>query len=160
VSDLEIALAIYWRISNYIDLSGEGGRIEAARWHSQGSRVVYLAESPSAAMLEMIVHMEFDIDDLPDEFTLLEIAIPDGLGIHPIDPSSHAEWRHMPELTRQLGSDWLASQETPLARVPSAIAPRTWNFLLNPEHPDAARASIAEVIRERFDNRLFRFGTR
>jgi len=31
---------------------------------------------------------------------------------------------------------------------------------LNPEHPDATQVQIAEVIRERFDNRLFRFGTR
>jgi len=38
--------------------------------------------------------------------------------------------------------------------------PRTWNYLLNPEHPDAKQVQIAEVIKERFDNRLFRFGTR
>ncbi len=50
--------------------------------------------------------------------------------------------------------------ETPFARVPSAIVPRTWNYLLNPLHPDAKRLEIAEVIRERFDNRLFRFGSR
>jgi RES domain-containing protein len=44
--------------------------------------------------------------------------------------------------------------------VPSAIMPRTWNVLLNPEHPDAAHVKIATVIREHFDNRLFRFGAR
>jgi len=38
--------------------------------------------------------------------------------------------------------------------------PHTWNYMLNPEHPDATQVQIAEVIRERFDNRLFRFGTR
>jgi hypothetical protein len=32
--------------------------------------------------------------------------------------------------------------------------------LLNPKHPDAKKMEIAEVIRERFDNRLFRFGAR
>jgi RES domain-containing protein len=63
-------------------------------------------------------------------------------------------------LTRQIGDAWLASLETALARVPSAILPRTWNYLLNPEHPDAKQVQIAEVIKERFDNRLFRFGTR
>jgi RES domain-containing protein len=50
--------------------------------------------------------------------------------------------------------------ETPLVRVPSAIAPQTWNYLLNPEHPDAKQVQVAEVIREQFDNRLFRFGAR
>jgi hypothetical protein len=36
--------------------------------------------------------------------------------------------------------------------------PCTWNFLLNPAHPDAPRVSVAEVLRERFDNRLFGSG--
>jgi RES domain-containing protein len=59
-----------------------------------------------------------------------------------------------------MGDAWLATLETALARVPSVIAPHTWNYLLNPEHPDAKQVVVAEVIRERFDNRLFRFGTR
>jgi RES domain-containing protein len=59
-----------------------------------------------------------------------------------------------------MGDAWLVSRESPLARVPSAIAPHTWNYLLNPEHPDAKKIEVAEVVRERFDNRLFRFGAR
>jgi RES domain-containing protein len=59
-----------------------------------------------------------------------------------------------------MGDAWLALRESPLARVPSAIAPQTWNYLLNPEHPDAKKIEVAEVVRERFDNRLFRFGAR
>jgi RES domain-containing protein len=47
-----------------------------------------------------------------------------------------------------------------LARVPSVLAPQTWNYLLNPEHPDAKMIEVAEVIKERFDNRLFRFSSR
>jgi hypothetical protein len=38
--------------------------------------------------------------------------------------------------------------------------PRTWNYLLNPEHPEASRTLVISVIHERFDNRLFRFGAR
>jgi hypothetical protein len=38
--------------------------------------------------------------------------------------------------------------------------PHTWNVLLNPEHPEAEGVKIANVIRERFDGRLFRFGAR
>ena len=70
------------------------------------------------------------------------------------------DWKEHPEFTRNLGDAWLASRESPLARVPSAIAPQTWNYLLNPEHPDAKKIEVVEVIRERFDNRLFRFGAR
>jgi len=41
---------------------------------------------------------------------------------------------------------------------PVGHSPQTWNYLLNPEHPDAKKIEVAEVVRERFDNRLFRFG--
>ena len=34
-----------------------------------------------------------------------------------------------------------------LARVPSAIMPNTWNFLLNPEHPEAGEIRIIEIAR-------------
>ena len=149
-----------WRISDYIDLSGEGGRKAGARWHTAGSRIVYLAESPMAALVETLVHLEVDSEETPDFYTLLKVSVPDGFAIRSLDPPAGAEWKQNQELTRRIGDAWLASLETPLARVPSVLAPHTWNYLLNPEHPDAAKVEVAEVIREQFDNRLFRFGGR
>ena len=73
-------------------------------------------------------------------------------------PPVRANWQNRLTGTQKIGDGWIESAETPLARVPSAILPRMWNVLLNPEHSDAARVKIATVIRERFDNRLFRFG--
>ncbi|HUV95847.1 MAG TPA: RES family NAD+ phosphorylase [Acidobacteriaceae bacterium] len=148
----------YWRISNFKDLGGEGGRRASARWHTAGSPVVYLAESPMAALVETLVHLDVDGEDIPDSYTLLRITAPEELPVQPLDPPEGNEWRQDLELTRRIGDAWLASQKTPLARVPSAMMPYTWNFLLNPEHPDAAKIEIAEVIREHFDNRLFRIG--
>jgi RES domain-containing protein len=149
-----------WRISNYVDLGGWGGKKFSSRWTSLGRRVVYFAESPTAALVETLVHLEVDSEDIPDSYTLLKISVSDDLAIKSLDPSVGTDWKQNLELTRRIGDAWLASQETPLARVPSAIAPQTWNYLLNPEHPDAKQVVVAEVIRERFDNRLFRFGAR
>jgi RES domain-containing protein len=149
-----------WRISNYIDLGGWGGKKFSSRWTSLGRRVIYFAESPTAALVETLVHLEVDSEDIPDFYTLLKILVPDSLVIQSLDPPAGSEWKQDMELTRRIGDAWLASQETPLARVPSAIAPQTWNYLLNPEHPEAKQIQVAEVIKERFDNRLFRFGTR
>jgi hypothetical protein len=111
-------------------------------------------------MLERIVHM-IDLDrnrdgNLPATFQLLQVAIPEELAIKALSTLAPADWKERPEYTQQVGDAWLASQESPLARVPSAIAPRTWN----PAHPDAKQVQVAEVIKERFDNRLFRFGAR
>ena len=122
--------------------------------------MVYLAESPAGALLEVLVHFNLDSEDIPGSYTLLQVSAPEETSVLSLDPSSEAEWRQVQELTRRIGDEWLASLKTPLARVPSAIMPHTWNYMLNPEHPDATQVQIAEVIRERFDNRLFRFGTR
>jgi RES domain-containing protein len=88
---------------------------------------------------------------------LLEIAVPDDLAIHEIRPEGD-DWRQDQRLTRELGDAWLALRKTPLARVPSAIAPHTWNVLLNPGHPDAQFVRIASVSKVRYDSRLFRIG--
>jgi RES domain-containing protein len=149
-----------WRISNHLDLSGWGGRKFSSRWSSLGKLVVYLAESPAGAMLEVLVHLKGRDEELPRTFALLKIEAPDHLVTRDILPLADADWKEHPESTQRIGDAWLVSRETPLARVPSAIMPHTWNFLVNPEHADAAQITIASVIHERFDNRLFRFGTR
>jgi RES domain-containing protein len=59
-------------------------------------------------------------------------------------------------LTRRIGDVWLKSQRSALARVPSAILPNTFNYLLNPLHPDAVRITIAEARSATIDPRLIR----
>ncbi len=148
-----------WRISEHANLNGEGGRIGTARWHTKGKPVVYLTENPASAMLERMVHFLDDEDgDLPHFYQLLEVSAPDEIQIKSLSTIMPVDWRERPEFTRQMGDAWLRSAETPLARVPSAVAPHTWNLLLNPEHPDARQVQIESVSRERFDKRLFRLG--
>jgi RES domain-containing protein len=149
-----------WRISGYPDLSGEGGLGASGRWHTEGRLVVYLAENPAGALLERIVHMTDMVEDanLPRFYQLLKITVSDELAIKPLNALAPADWKERFEFTRAIGDTWLASLETSLARVPSVLAPHTWNYLLNPVHPDAKHVEVSEVIREQFDNRLFRFG--
>ena len=147
----------FWRISSFADLSGEGGKIASARWHTQGNPAVYLAESPAGAMIEHLVHLLYTRWKVPETYDLLEVQAPEELAIKELMPLAGVDWKEDRLLTRRIGDEWLAKRETPLARMPSAIMPRTWNILLNPQHPDAQQVRIEAVIRERFDNRLFRF---
>jgi RES domain-containing protein len=149
-----------WRISSHIDLDGNGGRFFSSRWSPIGRRIVYLSASPAGAMLEILVHLQYRRGRLPETYDLLEVEVTETMAIQPLDPYSEPGWKELSGFTQQLGGDWLSSAASPLARVPSAIIPHTWNYILNPEHPDSKLARIASVIRERFDNRLFRFGTR
>ena len=146
----------FWRISNFPDLTGEGGRIASARWHTEGKPIVYLAGSPAGALLERLVHLAWrEQGTIPRTYDLLKIEGADDLGIANIDPESETQWRTDVSITRRLGDEWLAVGETAVAQVPSVIAPETWNYLLNPAHPDAQRIGIVRVTRERFDVRLF-----
>jgi RES domain-containing protein len=74
-----------WRISTFTDLSGEGGLLAPGRWHSRGHQIVYLADHPALALLETIVHLQVDAQDLPNDYKLLAIEVPDDLTIEMVD---------------------------------------------------------------------------
>jgi len=144
-----------WRISRFADLAGDGGLHASGRWHSKGRRVVYLAEHPASALLELLVHLEIDAEDFPTHFQLLEIDAPDGVAVTAVDETNlPADWRDRPSVTRALGDDWLAGSATALLRVPSAIVPATSNYLLNPSRADARKLSITAIVRAMLDRRL------
>jgi RES domain-containing protein len=146
---------IVWRISNHVALDGGGGLHAAGRWHSRGRPIVYCAESPAAALLETLVHLEIDLEDLPVRYRLLKIELPDDIAAERLDPASLPEgWTEDVTLTRRLGDAWLASRRTARLDVPSATAPETWNILLNPAHPDAARVRIIATAEHLLDPRL------
>jgi RES domain-containing protein len=139
-----------WRISNYADLSGIGGLRSAGRWHSQGRRIVYLADHPSSALLEMLVHMDRDL--IPPTYQLLRIDAPSDTATE-IVGELPPDWRTRTVVTRGIGDRWLDHAGSALLQVPSAIG-QGQNFLLNPAHADAARIKVAEIIRAPFDPRL------
>src|SRR6266568_3324332 len=145
---------VFWRISRHRDLNGSGGLKAAGRWHYAGHPVVYLAESPAAALLEVCVHTS--ANDVPPEFTLLKIEGPD-LKVSVITPDDlPRHWRSRLEVTRDLGTAWLQKNESVLLRVPSAIVPETLNCLFNPSHRQAAEFRIVEALAYPFDARLKR----
>jgi RES domain-containing protein len=141
-----------WRISNYADLSGIGGTRAAGRWHSQGRPIVYLADHPSSALLEMLVHLDRDL--IPSSYQLLRVVVPSDIAIRDVDISPN--WRTETMASRAIGDRWLDEATHALLQVPSAISARGNNFLLNPAHPDAARITVAEIIRAPFDSRLLK----
>jgi len=145
---------VLWRISRHLDLSGRGGMRAEARWHRAGNPVVYLSETPSSALLEVCVHTASN--RVPEDFTLLRIEGPD-VSVSTIPEGVLPEdWATQPGLTQELGTAWLSGNTGVLLRVPSAIVPYTWNYLLNPAHPSATEFHIAEATAWPFDGRIKR----
>ena len=145
----------FWRISDYFNLEGKGGLRASGRWSTEGRPIVYLGESPAACMVERLVHL-FEADgDLPETYKLLEIEVPEAVSIVPLAPLLDLGWKEHPEFTQRSGDECLASFASPIARVPSAVVPRTFNYLLNPLHSDSSQVRILSQTVERFDARLF-----
>jgi RES domain-containing protein len=147
-----------WRISNHASLSGDGGLYAAGRWHSRGRRIVYLADHPASALLEILVHLEVATEDLPSHYQLLGVEVSEDVATTAVEERElPPDWRAQPALTRARGDGWIAEGTSALLRVPSAIVPAGMNFLLNPAHPDATRIGIPSAERAAFDPRLMTF---
>jgi len=145
-----------WRVSNYADLSGEGGRRVAARWHDRGRPAIYLAEHPALALLETLVHLDVDPDELPSHYQLLTVEVADAVAVEEFSEAAlTANWREASQDTRMLTRAWFGERRTALLRVPSAILPAAFNYLLNPLHPDAGRIAVVARQTAAFDARLF-----
>lgn len=141
-----------WRISNFADLTGHGGRLAPGRWHAKGRAVVYCAEHPALALLEMLVHLDFS--ELPVSYQLLEIDIPDD-AITPLDTAVLSpDWAGNEAETRKLGDAWLEKGASLAFRVPSAIVPESRNYVLNPAHARMDAAVIRSVRKVPLDPRL------
>jgi RES domain-containing protein len=146
-----------WRISDFADLSGQGGLLAGARWHSRGRRIVYLADHPAAALIEVLVHLEVDAAELPDALQLLAVDAAEDIAAEAVRSDDlPAGWQQDSSFTRAVGDRWLAEGRTALLQVPSAVVPAAFNWLLNPSHADAARIEVADIIAASFDPRLAR----
>jgi RES domain-containing protein len=137
-----------WRLCRrpYADLTGEGARRRGGRWNSPGRAVVYLAEHPALAALELRVHLDLPFELLPADFVLMRVALPDAV---------IGRQDTIPPVTVATGDTWLTDARSAALRVPSVLIPHAWNVLLNPRHPDAEQARIVTIEPFGFDPRLW-----
>ncbi len=147
-----------WRICRRVyaqtAFSGEGTKKAAGRWTPAGAAAAYTAQSLSLATLEMLVNMEQrhfgDMVGIPAD-------IPDDLAITAIEIEDLPEgWRKTPApvTLRQYGQEWLEAGKTAVLKVPSAVVPVEFNFILNPAHPHFSRITIGQPTTFPFDDRL------
>ena len=147
---------IVWRLARlaHAKLDGEGARLAGGRWNTRGRAAVYTSSRLSLAALELLVHT--DVPLVPPDLAAFEIEIPDGLDIESVDTADlPKDWR-LPghPSCRAIGDTWLAEERTPVLRVPSAVVPEEWNYIINPGHRAAKSIQIASRRRFAFDSRL------
>ncbi|MBS0663525.1 MAG: RES domain-containing protein [Verrucomicrobia bacterium] len=134
--------------------SGEGARRYGGRWTTPGLPAVYASESRALATLEVLAHVD-DRRRLADRaWVCLEATLPAELVEKPARvPDS---WRRYPQTqeTQAFGTAWLRSARTVALRVPSALVPGEFNYLLNPAHPQFAKVRISPPEPFSLDPRL------
>ncbi len=107
--------------------------------------MVYAADHPALAVLEVRVHLDLPPELLPADYVMMRLTLPEGeeaLAALPDDP-------------REAGDAWLDGARSPVLRVPSVLVPAAANLLLNPAHPGAAAARIEAIDPFGFDPRLW-----
>jgi RES domain-containing protein len=144
---------ILWRISNYTDISGNGGLQASGRWHTQGRKVVYCTTDPGIALLEVLVHLEVDPEDLPQGFRWLKIAVPETVTRETVAALPEG-WRTDSGITRARGDAWLRQGSSALLFIPNAIVPEGQNVLLNPQAATAEQCRVSAVMDYPLDPRL------
>jgi len=127
-----------------------GGVLAAGRWNHRNTPIIYCADHPASALLEMLVH--FDFEDMPANYQLLEINLPDDLAM--IRPDLPEDWRERPMVTRDIGSRFIKDALAPVMAVPSVLVPFGTNYLLNPALLFSAGVTMAGASRHTIDPRL------
>lgn len=133
---------------------GEGARLYGGRWNTKGVPMVYVAESLALASLEIIIHLP--ADELLKKFVRIPVKFSPKL-VSEVDMVSLPDgWVSdpAPGFTKLVGNRWIKDQESVVLKVPSAIIPEEFNYLINPLHPDFKKISIGSPVAYFFDPRL------
>ena len=56
--------------------------------------------------------------------------------------------------TQFIGDDFVSQKNAAVLKVPSAIVPPEFNYLINPNHPDSEKIKVISTQPLQFDNRF------
>jgi RES domain-containing protein len=149
---------IVYRLSKgkyHRDLSGKGAEMYGGRWNSKGTPLLYTSQSRALAFAEISMHIPLGI--VPKDYFLISIQIPDTASIHELTESGMpVDWRSNPhsDTTQRIGDEFVSALKYLVLRVPSAVVPGDFNYLVNPSHPMMNSVTIADVEPFEFDSRF------
>jgi len=140
-------------------LKGIGAALtDGFRWNSRNTYLVYTAESRALATLEVSVHLDLS-EDLPSDRFYVTIDIPDEVEILELMAEDLPDgWDEKPPIleTQYIGDDFVFQNVAAVLKVPSSIVPPEYNYLINPNHPDAKKITVTATSSMAFDTRFKR----
>jgi RES domain-containing protein len=128
----------------YAATLGASGR--DGRWNSGGRKVIYTASSFALAFTENMYYRRGA--GFNEDYKTVVVYVPENLGILILLetelPAGWRDVRHNPQ-GQSLGNRWFDEMRFPVLKVPSAIIPQEYNFVLNTLHPDFSKIRILET---------------
>ena len=117
--------------------------------------MIYASRSYAGAMLECLAHA--GIGRVPRTHVAVEIAIAAVVTVERQDENSlPVGWDHADlRVARAFGDAWIRERRTAVLVVPSVVARREGNVLINPQHPDFGAIVAASPEPVVWDARLF-----
>ncbi len=108
----------------------------ANRWNFEGQNVIYAGSSRSLLTLELVVHMNAVKPKVEYKVMIISLADFDHLIKQVMIDDLPDNWRKMAaySVLQKIGSDWYENQESLVLKVPSAVIPLEYNYVINTEH--------------------------
>jgi RES domain-containing protein len=134
--------------------SGAGARLYGGRWSSPGRRAVHVSETRALATLEILAGLRTPA--VIPAYVLIRVEFDEAFVTELDVRRLRKGWQDSPpgDATQRLGDRWIEAAESAVLRVPSAVVPGEFNYILNPAHPDFARIRIGGAEELYFDPRI------
>ena len=147
-----------FRISSEVFSKTLASSGRANRWNLKGQNVIYAGSSRSLASLELIVHKGAVKPALIYKVMVISIADDDYLMKQIQIKSLPSDWRSFSAYSnlQKIGSDWYNTRESLVLKIPSAIIPLEYNFMINTDHPEfVSKIKLVRTEDYFWDSRVF-----
>lgn len=136
------------------DLTGEGARLHGGRWNHKLTPCVYTSESRSLAVLEYTVNV--NVYDIPRALSMTTLEINATTILELTTAQLPGDWQASPApaSTKDFGTQLLKQAKYPVIKIPSAVIPDEFNYLLNPLHRESQYFSIIDIRDFIYDVRI------
>jgi RES domain-containing protein len=131
--------------------SGEGARLYGGWWNSSGVPLIYTSSTIALAVLEWRAHLtQWPVPPV----MIIEIHFSPALVLTPAKLPHNWKQLPAPKANAAVGDNWFKVAKSAILKVPSAIVPEEFNYLLNPLHPHFGRILRGKPRLLRVDPRL------
>lgn len=137
-------------------LDATGARLNGGRWNPPGIGILYTAEHPALALIELLVHMpQVPYTALP-AYRLFTLDLPDDS--QRIIPTAQlpTHWQdNNYSRSQYILQSWLTQPDVLALGVPSSVLPDGINYLLHPAHAAFGTIRIVDEKSLVIDPRLW-----